>query len=79
LLTDVMMPRMGGLTLARSITKTRPKIRVAYMTGHAEREPTFREALRSGAEAIQKPFTHAQLMCVVRQALESVPAGQGQD
>jgi two-component system, cell cycle sensor histidine kinase and response regulator CckA len=79
LLTDVMMPRMGGLTLARSITKSRPKIRVAYMTGHAEREPTFREALRSGAEAIQKPFTHAQLMCVVRQALESVPAGQGQD
>ena len=71
LLTDVMMPRMGGLALARSISKTRPGIRIAYMTGHAEREASFREALRSGAESIQKPFSHDALIRLVRQTLNT--------
>jgi CheY-like chemotaxis protein len=44
LLTDVMMPRMGGLTLARNLSELRPGIRVALMTGHAERESSYREA-----------------------------------
>jgi two-component system, cell cycle sensor histidine kinase and response regulator CckA len=71
LLTDVMMPRMGGLSLARSLSKLRPGIRVAFMTGHAERESSFREMLRSGAESIQKPFSHEQLIRLVQQALET--------
>jgi len=71
LLTDVMMPRMGGLSLARSMSKLRPGIRVAFMTGHAEREASFREMLRSGAESIQKPFSHEQLIRMVQQALDA--------
>jgi two-component system cell cycle sensor histidine kinase/response regulator CckA len=71
LLTDVMMPRMGGFALARSISKSRPRIRIAFMTGHAERETSFREALRSGAESIQKPFTYEQLIRLVRHALDT--------
>ena len=78
LLTDVMMPRMGGLTLARSLSNSRPGIRVIFMTGHAEHEPSFREALRSGAESIQKPFSHERLTRMVRQALET-PQMQIQD
>jgi len=70
LLTDVMMPRMGGLALARSMSKLRPGIRIVFMTGHAEREASFREALRSGAESIQKPFSHERLIRLVRQALD---------
>ena len=62
LLTDVMMPRMGGLALARSLSNSRPGIRVMFMTGHAEHEASFREALRSGAESIQKPFSHEKLI-----------------
>ena len=71
LLTDIMMPRMGGLTVARSISELRPGIRVVFMTGHAERDPSYREALRSGAESIQKPFSHEKLIRVVRQALDT--------
>lgn len=72
LLTDVMMPRMGGLALARSISKLRPGMRIAFMTGHAEREASFREALRAGAESIQKPFSQDRLLRLVRQCLDSV-------
>jgi two-component system cell cycle sensor histidine kinase/response regulator CckA len=78
LLTDVMMPRMGGLSLARSMSKLRPGIRVAFMTGHAEREASFREMLRSGAESIQKPFSHEQLIRLVQQTLD-VAQIQAQD
>ena len=70
LLTDVMMPRMGGLALARSMSELRPGIRIMFMTGHAEREASYREAIRSGAESIQKPFSHEQLTRLVRQMLE---------
>ena len=71
LLTDIMMPRMGGVTLARSMSELRPGIRVVFMTGHADREASYREALRSGAESIQKPFSHKQLLRAVQQALDA--------
>lgn len=72
LLTDIMMPRMGGVALARSLSELRPATRVIFMTGHAERESSYREAIRSGAEAIQKPFRHEQLIRAVRQMLETI-------
>jgi CheY-like chemotaxis protein len=72
LLTDIMMPRMGGLALARSLSELRPGIRVVFMSGHAESEASYSEALRSGAESIQKPFTHERLIRMVRQALDAV-------
>jgi CheY-like chemotaxis protein len=73
LLTDIMMPRMGGLTLARSLSELRPGVRVIFMTGHAEREASYREAMRSGAESIQKPFRHDQLIRLVNQMFERAP------
>ena len=78
LVTDIMMPRMGGLALARNLAELRPGIRVVFMTGHADREASYREALRSGADSIQKPFSHDQLIRLVRQALETAQM-QAQD
>jgi two-component system cell cycle sensor histidine kinase/response regulator CckA len=78
LLTDIMMPRMGGLALARSMSELRPDIRVVFMTGHAEHEASYREALRSGAESIQKPFNNEKLIRLVRQMLDT-PQMQAQD
>jgi two-component system, cell cycle sensor histidine kinase and response regulator CckA len=71
LLTDVVMPRLGGLALARTLSELRPGIRVAFMTGHAECKTSYSEGLHSTAESIQKPFTRDQLLCFVRQALDT--------
>jgi two-component system, cell cycle sensor histidine kinase and response regulator CckA len=79
LLTDIMMPRMGGLALARSMAELRPGIRLAFMTGHAEREGSYREALRSGAESIQKPFNLERLIRLVEQMLDTAPQMQDQN
>jgi CheY-like chemotaxis protein len=78
LVTDILMPKMGGLALARNLAELRPGIRVVFMTGHADREASYREALRSGADSIQKPFSHDQLIRLVRQALETAQM-QAQD
>lgn len=71
LLTDVVMPKMGGVSLARNISKSRPGIRIAFMTGHAEHESAFREAVRSGADSIEKPFSNDRLVRLVRRAIEA--------
>ncbi len=79
LLTDIMMPRMGGLALARSMSELRPGIRVVFMSGHAEREGSYREALRCGAESIQKPFSNERLIRLVGQMLDAGQQMQVQD
>jgi DNA-binding NtrC family response regulator len=79
LLTDIMMPRMGGLALARALSESRPGTRVVFMTGHADREGSYREALRSGAESIEKPFSNDRLLRLVGQVLDTAPEMQDQD
>lgn len=71
LLTDIVMPRMGGLTLARTMSRIRPGIRILFMTGHADGEGTPHDSLFSVCESIQKPFSHEKLILHVRQALET--------
>ena len=67
LFTDIVMPGMDGLELARTARSAKPELRVLYTTGYA------RDA--AGAEAVQssllsKPFTIEQLARRVRQALD---------
>jgi CheY-like chemotaxis protein len=67
LLTDVMMPGMSGPDLAQAVRGRLPGIKVVFMSGYSERPPAERvpEAL-----FLQKPFTLADLLLVVSQALE---------
>jgi DNA-binding NtrC family response regulator len=73
LLTDVAMPRMGGLALARSIAELRPDTRILFMTGHAEPEVATLETPNSRIESIPKPFTLGILLERVRRALVPLP------
>jgi FixJ family two-component response regulator len=49
------------------------------MSGHAEREGSYREALRCGAESIQKPFSNERLIRLVGQMLDAAQQMQVQD
>jgi FixJ family two-component response regulator len=60
------------------MSELRPGIRVVFMTGHAEREGAYREALRSGAESIQKPFSNERLIRLVGHMLDTAPQLQVQ-
>ena len=75
LITDVMMPKKDGLTLAADVQRLRPTTQVLFVTGHVEDDAALRSALdMSGAECLTKPFTQQQLRETVNRILGLCPA-----
>jgi PAS domain S-box-containing protein len=70
LLTDVIMPKMGGPELADRLAPTRPGIKVLYMSGYAEYAAVEHEIIHSGSAALQKPFALEALARKVREVLD---------
>jgi signal transduction histidine kinase/CheY-like chemotaxis protein len=69
LLTDMVMPKMNGAELAEQLVTLRPGIRIAFMSGYSE---FSRGDLGKGfpeAPVLQKPFSPATLVEIVREAL----------
>jgi CheY-like chemotaxis protein len=74
LLTDLVMPGMGGKELAEKITGEHPETRVIYMSGYAERTASV-NGLGPAAAYLQKPFTLTTLASTIRQALDGGKQG----
>jgi CheY-like chemotaxis protein len=70
-LTDVIMPNMGGSELADRITRRHPGIRVLFMSGHTDDAIIQQGVLKDGVQLLQKPFTPAQLARKVREVLDA--------
>jgi signal transduction histidine kinase/CheY-like chemotaxis protein len=73
LLTDVIMPRMLGKELAETLRRTRPGLRMVYMSGYAQPVLTAQGTLDPGTSLVEKPFTEAQLLGAIRAALVEAP------
>jgi DNA-binding NtrC family response regulator len=69
LLTDVVMPEMGGGVLAQTLTAQMPEMMVLYMSGYTD-DAIVRHGLREGAHFLQKPFTVESLLRGVRDVLD---------
>jgi CheY-like chemotaxis protein len=76
LLTDVVMPAMGGAELARRIATIAPRIRVLYASGYTD-DAVFRQGVVDhGVSFLQKPFSSTTLLTKVREVLASaLPSG----
>lgn len=69
-LTDLMMPKMGGVELLKAAKVVSPATEVVIVTGHGTVE-TAVEAMKEGAyDFIEKPFTKAITLNTVRKAFE---------
>ncbi len=68
-LTDIVMPNVGGPELAGRLEKLQPGIKVLFMSGYADDVIVHQGVLEEGAHFIQKPFRPEQLAARVREVL----------
>jgi two-component system cell cycle sensor histidine kinase/response regulator CckA len=70
-ITDVVMPEMGGKSLVRELKKIKPDVRVLAISGYVLKDDLqeLREAGILGT--IQKPFEVDALAAATRRALEA--------
>jgi PAS domain S-box-containing protein len=71
LLTDVVMPRMGGKDAAAAITTRFPTVKVLFMSGYTDGAIVHNGQLNAGVAFLHKPFTTAALVRKVREVLDS--------
>jgi CheY-like chemotaxis protein len=70
LLSDIVMPGVNGLVLARRLSMARPGIRVLLMSGYTDEEILRRGLREPGTAYLQKPFTPAVIANKVRAVLD---------
>jgi nitrogen-specific signal transduction histidine kinase/CheY-like chemotaxis protein len=71
MLTDVVMPGMGGRRVAEVIRVTRPALKVVYMSGYTDSAIVDHGILEPGVTFVQKPFATETLLRRVREVLDS--------
>jgi DNA-binding response OmpR family regulator len=70
LVTDVVMPAMGGGDLSRALRERRPDVPVLYISGYADSEMLSRGVNRAEEPVLTKPFTGEELLRNVRSLLD---------
>lgn len=75
LLTDVIMPRLGGRELVQKLRGIRPGIPVLFMSGYAGDVLAERGLVDRQMAYIQKPFQLAELEQKVREVLDAANSG----
>lgn len=73
-ITDVVMPAMGGRQLVEKLRDRLPTVKVLFMSGYTEDAVLRRGIQESESDFIQKPFTADSLRDKVRQVLDLSPA-----
>jgi two-component system cell cycle sensor histidine kinase/response regulator CckA len=72
LLTDVIMPGLGGYALGQALLPLRPDLKILYMSGYTDSSIAHHGVLESGISLLHKPFTEEALLRKVREVLDAV-------
>jgi len=79
LLTDMVMPKMSGGDLAAQLKAERPQIRIVFMSGYSEFSRGDLGKAFPDVPVLQKPFSPASLVEIVRETLALAPARAGSE
>jgi CheY-like chemotaxis protein len=71
LVTDVVLPGMGGRHLAQELLQQDPKLRVLYLSGYLDDAVVRHGVLVNEVNFLQKPFSLTELACKVRSVLDT--------
>jgi two-component system cell cycle sensor histidine kinase/response regulator CckA len=70
-LTDAVMPGLGGAKLVRRLRRDRPDLGVLLMSGYPLDDPRRTQDDLAGAAFLQKPFGSCELLARVREVLDA--------
>jgi len=70
ILTDVVMPKMGGWDLAKKIQSEKPEVKIIYMSGYPDNAISDNGMLHKDVNFVQKPFSSNDLARKVREVLD---------
>ena len=73
ILTDVVMPDMGGLALASELRSRWPELKLIFMSGYAEGDKLQPGIQQIEGSFLQKPFSAESLLFKVREVLDAQP------
>ncbi len=68
-LSDIRMPTMDGIAMAKELAKDYPDLKILLMTGYAEQRERARDLSAIIVDVVQKPFTLAEIRTAVAKAL----------
>jgi PAS domain S-box-containing protein len=71
LVTDMVMPELGGRPLSLQLLSKRPTLRTLYLSGYTDAGVHQKGLLPEGEPFLQKPFTGAALLQRVRDVLDA--------
>ena len=70
MVTDMIMPEMGGRELANRMASVFPALRILYISGYTEDSILRRGALEEGVNFLRKPFSPRELLAMVDRVLQ---------
>jgi len=71
LLTDVVMPGLNGKALAEELARTRPELKILFMSGYTDEAIAHHGVLAPGEAFLQKPFSPVILARKMRSVLDN--------
>jgi two-component system cell cycle sensor histidine kinase/response regulator CckA len=76
LLTDVVMPQVGGHELAQQIKGMRPRIKILFTSGYPEHALMTDKVADPSAVILQKPYPLNSLADQIRRMLDTAQGAQ---
>ncbi|MBA3694488.1 MAG: response regulator [Acidobacteria bacterium] len=71
LMTDVVMPQMGGRELAEKLSERLPNLQILFTSGYTDNAMARHGVIKTSTNFLQKPFTFNALARKVRQLLDT--------